>query len=656
MAEELTDVELARLKSLVSFQKVVLVIAMRWKYLFLLAFCILATVFGAYLWRRGSKSVKRYEARTSLLFAPKKIDRIEAMSDRQLMTVLERASLKRRVAEQVQMGPTERMCLAADMKIAQGKRQGNLFKLSAASSTYEGAVAKANAYADILVDEYVAFRSKDLDSWRQSLEERRRGLVEKIADIEAEEAAVKARTGTLSPNEALLALNALISDQRRNDSALGVDAANEEIKKRKLETGVGTNGAAIVANAQAIRRRVTAIEAIDAELAGLRQKYTDINPRVAGKAEERRERVAELEAFLKSKGVEEFDIEQVDQIERAAANLAESVSRLEAIAEKRLALEKEIADNEKRASALAATVMEYERVVAKRDDLAASVREIDDQLNGISYAIGSLRNDLRQIERTKGSSDSGSFGTKRAVFALGGALAGSGALLIAVILVELLFGKVRGGREIAAYDGIAFLGSLPKSGDLPEEEEREVLGVVALKTLLACKEPKTMLVCKLPGAKQNPAFVESVDFTATLSGTSCFVLDVITDGGFTPPEGAEEMLGVVRSGQRGWFAATNRFAMAPTEVELLKADLATLCETFDNVFVRMESGLRLGGTFFDQLLELCGGTLLLVGDGQTPRSAFAYARRRLRTSGKPVAAIATEAGAKKVRAEMEVMS
>ena len=116
------------------------------------------------------------------------------------------------------------------------------------------------------------------------------------------------------------------------------------------------------------------------------------------------------------------------------------------------------------------------------------------------------------------------------------------------------------------------------------------------------------------------------------------------------------MIGVVRSGQHGWFPAANRFALAPTELQILKADIAALGETFDNVFIRIEGTVRVGGTFFDQLLGLCEAVLLMVGAGGTTRRAFAFARRHLEASGKPVMAIATGASAKRVRADMEVLS
>ena len=652
--EELTEEERAKLRGLIEFQKVALGIALRWWFLFVVVFAVLLAVFSAFLWMRGAKSVKRYEAKTRLMFSPKKVSRIDSLGDKQLMTILERASLKRRVQDFVEMDMIERTCLSSDLKIEQSRKQSNLFMLTASSKTRMGAYAKVNAYADILIDEYVEYRTKDLENWKQSLEARRKDLMACISDIDAEEAAFKSSTGALSPKESLLAINALISDQRKNDSALGVDVANEELKKRKQEAIVGKSGPAVVANAQAIRKKADAIALIDAELVQLREKYTDINPKVAGKVQERAERVADLEAFLKSKGVEGIDLDRIDKIEKAAGELADCVTRLEAIQQKRAALGQEIADNEKQASELAKIVMDYERVEVRRADLVASVRDIDDQLGGIAYAVGSLRNDLRQIERSGGADDNGPLGMKKVVFAVGGAFVLAGGMLFLIVVVELLFGKVRDGREIAVYEGISFLGSLPKSGAMPDDEAREAMGVVALKALLAAKDAKTIFACRL--ADPNMAFAEVIDFTATMSGASCFLLDIASQSDFSLPEGAEEMVGVVRSGQRGWFPAANRFALAPTELQMLKADIATLSESFDNIFIRIEDVVRVGGTFFDQLLEISDAVLLMVGAGTTPRSSFAFARRHLKPSGKLVMAIAAGASAKRVRKDMEVLS
>ena len=167
--EELTEEERARLRGLIAVQKVVLGIALRWWFLFVVVFLALLALFSSFLWMRGSKSVKRFETTTRLLYSPKKVSRVDPLGDKQLMTILERASLKRRVQDHVDMELMERMCLTVDMKIEQSRRQSNLFTLTAASQTRQGAYAKVNAYADILIDEYVAYRSKDLELCRYTL-------------------------------------------------------------------------------------------------------------------------------------------------------------------------------------------------------------------------------------------------------------------------------------------------------------------------------------------------------------------------------------------------------------------------------------------------------------------------------------------------------
>ena len=87
---------------------------------------------------------------------------------------------------------------------------------------------------------------------------------------------------------------------------------------------------------------------------------------------------------------------------------------------------------------------------------------------------------------------------------------------------------------------------------------------------------------------------------------------------------------------------------------MLKADIATLGESFDNIFIRIDDVVRVGGMFFDQLLDLSDAVLLMIGSGRTPRSSFAFARRHLKPSGKLVMAIAAGAGSKRVRRDMEV--
>lgn len=653
MSDELTETEREQMQRLITLQKIVFVIVSRWAWLFALLFIVLFGVFGAYLTFRGAKSVGRFTATTRLLYNPRKVADIETINDKQILSILDRSSLKRKIAEIVPMPQAEKECLTTDLTIQQERKPTNLFTLTAASQSWKGAVKKVNTYAETLIDGYATYRAKDLEAWGVSLKNRKEKLLAELAEIETGESKLQTKTGIMAPQDALIALNALISDQRKNASAIGVEITNEEIKKNRLEKVVGSAGRAITENAQSIRKRTEAITTIDKELVSLREKYTDINPKVTGKLQEREQCIAEMKEFLKAKGVEDLNIDDLDQLEKAAGELAECLTRLSALGEKRRAIEQEMKDNEKQAADLAAMIPEYERLQTQRSDVMASIRNLEEKLSNITYLSGALKNDLRQIEHAGGSNDKGPFGVKQFAFSFGGASVCVFVAMLWIVALEFMFGKVRGGKEIEAYPAISFLGSLPRPGILPEDEDREVMGVVALKMFLSAGKTPIALLCRLPGVEMRKEFTQAVDSTALMSGVNCFLLDVVSSANFTPPEDAEQMIGVVRSGAHGWFPTANRFAMAPTELQLLQADIAELKNSYGNVFIRMEGGVRKGGTFFDQLLGLCDAVILEVGAGATPRSAFSYVRRHVISTGKKIMAMATGGDAKTVRREME---
>ena len=229
----MTESEREQMQRLITLQKVVLVIVTRWVWLFALVFVVLFAILGAYLTFRGAKSVGRFTATTRLLYNPRKVADIETLNDKQIISILDRASLKRQIADIVQMPQAEKECLAFDLTIKQEKKPTNLFTITAASQSWKGAVKKANAYAETLINGYASYRAKDLEAWGLSLKDRKNKLLAELVEIEAGESKLKAKTGIMSPQDALLALNTLISDQRKNASALGVDLTNEELKKKR---------------------------------------------------------------------------------------------------------------------------------------------------------------------------------------------------------------------------------------------------------------------------------------------------------------------------------------------------------------------------------------------------------------------------------------
>lgn len=650
---DLMESERLQMQRIVATQKVAVVILQKWCRPLLAVFAGLFLVFAVCVIWRSTCSIHRFNATTRLLYNPRQVPRIQNMSDKQLLSVLDRESLKIAVAGKLPMEPDERSSIDEGLEVVQERRPSNLFTLTAYAPSWTGAVEKVNSYAQTLIDEYVNYRGRDLANWRSSLIQRKNGIQKQIADVESEEAIVKGHSGVASPVETLTTLNALMSDQRRNLSMLSVQIANEEVRRSKLETAVGPLWSPIVANAATIRRKSAALEALDGDIAKLRELYTDLNPKVKSKLDDRQALLADYAEFLKSKGIDGVTPEDIDRIEKTANDLVESSSRMEALVESQKSLEQEIKANEVKATTLVSVIPSVERLRVKRADLERMLREFDEQLDDITYLEASMANDLQQIERAGAAGDNSPFRIRNFVIAAGGAFVCTVSLTIWLLFVELFFGKVRCAKELAAFGDVEVLGSLPKDGALPADEERDVLGVVALNFCNSSAAKGVSLVCRLPGAKPQPKFSNVLDWSLSMSGQRLFTLNVVPNAGFTPPADGKPMINAVRKGSVGWFPVANRLSLAPSELQMLQADLETLRREFDCVLVYMPEGERRGGSFVDQLIGASDRVVVVVGANATLRSSLAGVRRRIVAAGKPMAGLVTGATAETVRREID---
>ena len=653
MQDDLTESEREQLRKLVVLQKVAGIIFQKWAWLLLAVFVALATGFSLFVVMHYSKSIRRFDAKTQLLYNPRQIAKIQNVTDKQLMSILDRASIKRKIGGEMVMSLSERECLCQDLEIRQERRQMNLFILTAHAPTKARAVEKANLYAERLIDEYVTYRNRDLETWRESLEVRKKGILGKIAEIDGEEKVLKGEAGVAAPAEMLTMTTGLLSDQRRNLSLLSVNINNEELKKKSLEALVGQMGTAVAANAAAIRRKSQELADLDKEIAKLREMYTDLNPKVKGRLEDRQRMLADYNAFLKSKGMEGVDLETLSQTEKAASDLAECMLRLKVLKEDHRSLEQEIKRNEKLAERLTTVIPAFERLRVKRADLERAMNDLDEQIGNLAYLQTAARSDLKQIERAGGADDINPRRPKNFILAIAAAVVCTLVLASWILIIEFLFGKVTGGKELKARNEITFLGSLPKPECVNEGEERDVLGVVALNFSSAHVPKGIVLECRLPGAELQPKFGEVLIWSLAMAGNRSFALEIVPHQDFTPPEDGESMLNTIRRGDTGWFPVDNRYALAPTEVQMLKADLEGIRQEYEHVFLHMPDGFRRGGSFLDQLLELSDCALVMVGAGNTSRSVLSYALRHAQAKQKPVLGLAVGATAKVVRKEME---
>lgn len=653
MEDELTEQERATMRKMAALRKVAWGIAVKWNWLFLLAFVYLWAGFSGYLVYRLSKSAHRFEATTRLLYTPRQVGKITPMGDKQLLRVLERRSLRRRVGERLPMPEGERETLAVDLQIKQEGRPSNLFTLTAKSKSEVAAVRKVNTYADVLLDEYADYRAQELARWMGAAGAREEDFRKEIVELEAQEALLKSEAGTPTPVETLTTLNGLMSDQRRNLLMIEVETTTENAKKEKCEADLGDLGPSILGCSDELQPIKKAMESLDAEIAKLREVYTDLNPKVRGKLEDRAVLENEYRAVLASHGIEGLTVEDISRVERSAKGLLDAQSRLDALAASREALGRSLRENEEKAEKLSILAPQLERLRAQRMDVEKLRRELGEQLDEAGYVRETLRSDLQQIERTEGASDRNPLSPQTFLMAAGGALVCTGALALWTVMLGLLFGRVRGAVELGAYGDVEVLGSLPRRWAMRKRAEKDALGVVALHFVNAATPKGVVLLCRLKGAKRQPKFDATLDWSLSMAGQRPFVLNVVQSEEFEAVEGAETMLNTLKKGSEGWFPVLNRYSLAPTELQMLRADLETLRGDFDCIFVAMPGGLRRGGNFLSQLLGTCDSALLVVGAGKTPRRELAYVKRMAAIAGKPMMGLVTGAPGRVVRREME---
>ena len=653
MDEELTEAEREQMRKTAALLKVSAGIASKWVFAWFLVGAGLFAGFSAYLVQRAARSTWRYEAQTRLIYMPRQEGKAPTLGDKQLLRVLERQSLKKRVAEVLPLPKGEASQLMADLSIKQEGRPSNLFTLTAHSGSRVAAIRKVNAYADVLLTEYADYRAEELTRWGAAAEARRESMQVELSDIEEEMAALETRVGTPRPVAVLTSLTTLIGDQRRNAVMLDVDIATEEERRATLEAELGEAGTAILERTPDIRRLMASMESLDEEIAKLREVYTDLNPKVKGKLEDREALEKQYRDILEEYGAGDAGAGALERAEKNATAMLEAQSRAAALRETRAALGDALAANEERAAELTEVAPRMTVLSGRRAELLKELKDLEQQVGSEGYLRESARGDLRQIERAERADDRSPLQPKNFILGAAGSVVCTGALALWTIVLGLWWGKVRGAQELAANGDVEVLGSLPRRWALRQHVEKDAMGVVAMNFVNANAPKGVVLLCRLRGAKHQPKFLSVLEWSLSMSGIRLFLLDVVQNADFEAVEGAETLLNTVKKGPAGWFPVVNRYALAPTELQMLRADLAALKAEFDCILVSMPGGLRRGGKFLSQLLSVCDSALVVVGADKSRRRELRYVRRMALLAGKPMMGLVTGAKGRVVRREME---
>lgn len=616
--EELREQE--QMRKLMTFRKIAQGIV--GKYLVLLGI-VLAIAFAVVLTlivRRVRNSPERYEASTTLVFAPKSASRIKPMEPQEALHVITRYTMFKKLADALQLTPGERARLASDIEVAPERGQRSLFSIKALGATEAIAVRKINAFADLCIREYSAYRTADLENWLETILLRKREVQEMLEKNDAEESELCRKYGVTKPAAEADRLTVAISERKAELSEAKVRLGGYELKRKKVESDLSKVPAEAVEHADEIRRHMARLAVSEKELADLHRQYTDKNPRLLLRNEQYEREKAEFSALLTALGVSNVSLTAFDKMGTLKDELKDVEAKLELVREGIAATEREIERLTRQLQSLLEVMPEFDRLAHQRENLRASLESVEDGIADVRYLESAVRNDLTQVERAQFATGKNPMSVKAlAVAALAGFVV-AGLLAFVILVFEYAFGRVLSVGELACQPELLPLGALPPGGKFTSEtEEKAVLDGIFYRFRNAEKDWGCTFFACLPGAERPTSLAAAFSWNFAMCGIKLIAIRLVPAQGFLEPEGAEVMTGVVCSGHEAWFPVADISALSPGELSLLSMDVKALRKRGFAVGIILEEPIRSGELVTAQLLDLCDSVGIAVGVKRTRR-------------------------------------
>ena len=619
MTEE--EKEFEQLDRLNAMRKIAQAMFLKWLWLIIPVFVIAAAATEYYIQGRILHSPRRYFTETKLMFTPKSVPKIKTMDAKEVLQILERVTTFRKYGDLMNMTPEERSRAAQDIEIKTDKYQKNLITITAYAPDGDTAIARANAFAELCIREYAAYRSQDLESWIATLNERKKEIQNQLDNNDAAESALSRKYGVTAPSVEADRLSRTLSDRNGEFSEMKVQLAALELKRRKLEAEIATLPTNAIANAVNIRRRAERVEKLQEELSVLESQYTEKNPRLSTRKAQVEAEKAAYREYLKSIGAEDIPMEKFLHFDTVETELKDALAKEEMAREACEAMERERERLSKQISALLEVAPEFDRIQHQRDNYRASLNTVDDDISNVRYLVSAVANDLSRVDPAQIATGTSPWSKKGIVVALaaGGALAGLLAMLL--IFWELSFGRVRSSSEIALAKEFLVLGGLPKGSKYSsEKEQKAVTDSIYYRFRSGIEDPGVIFVGVLAGGIWDDQIRESFNWNFAMSGVSLVGIKVLDAEDFEEPKNARELGGTYIADGGALFPVADASALSPSELELLKTDIATLREEGAIVFIYRDKPFHRANLFLEQMLRFCDTSAFAVGVRATRRA------------------------------------
>ena len=583
----------------------------------------------------------RFEARATLVYYPKQSGKVKNLEDRQVMQLLSRRQTILRVAEELGLASGEISGLVSNISIEPDRKKSNIFTLIVKGASKNEAITRVNTFADICMREYVSARTKDLEKWEETVQIRRKELQDTLAKIEKEDSELGINVGITSPENELERLNKSVMDHKLLLSDVNVQYLRAKGVKEAKDAVIKDINPNVLVHISRIKTFVADIERLNKEVMALEELFTDKNPKLMAKKSQRDKLQKEFDDFKKANNITVFDPMILGKLDKVYAEVRESVSKLETLAENKAALEREVAADEASIKRMQEIIPKCKQLRQQRAAVAEAQKSLEVLTSDINYQLAAMKNDLSLIEPAESAMEEPLLTQKLIILAIFVAGIIAATILMFVCALELVFGSVQEG-EVEYYPELANLGYLPskrKRFRLPEQEKM-VLDSIFYIFEQKCGEGGIIFEGVLPGAAFHQEVIENFEWNYAMGGKRMLALFITSAKDYVPPAESTELCIVSYEGATGALPLENPATLSPSEIQMLQQDVIDLRKTFDLVFIVRKEPLDKAGVFFSQILAFCDSAIILVGTRHTKRSMLRYVIDHQRKTGKTMMTIA----------------
>lgn len=620
------DTEQVQLEKMNKLRQLTQLILLRHSLLLLAVLAVSAGALTAFLRWRGAKSPSRFTAEMELLYQPKEIKPFIAIDDHAMLQLMARKIVTDKTDSIMMrngLGRLERDSIT----IQKQRNQNHLFRIITTGGTAGEAILKANAFADICIDEYREFRRADLKRWTEVFTEQYALHEEKLRQYAQTIANLLKEAGQNTPQSEQQRLTDLLTEQRQTLAQLHTQLANAKAKAAKLRLLAKALPIRALPNASKIKDFHQRLDDLDKDIIVMGQLYTDKNPKLLALKAQRDSLQQTYKLFLEREKLPDISPEALDAAKRLVQETAEAEAEIETISANAKVLEQAIADNEGHLKAIADIIPKLSELQTLQNGVRNSLAETEKTLTDLQYLTISANKELQPIEYASQATAKPLLSKK----ALAGIVIISAFLtfMAAVVLffLELLFGHVRTYAELSAYYGLLPFGMLPVKPDsyTSSNAGRYALNEIYYKLHELDENAHVLFIGRLPGTTLPATLHQTLVWQSATNGRRMLILRIVPSKTFVETDSMTQLNAVSYEGSFGYMPVDNPYTMSNSELSLFKEDLKTLQQHFELILITREEPLSRHGLLFSQMFRLADYSFILTAAHKTPRTALRLA-------------------------------